>query len=396
VNSRNGALADYEMRIFDEQSSGERKLDKVPAVNRQRRVLASAKKIYGGAFSGHTDAFRVEEEEIINCFVKSANLFVYLPGKTVAANGKRLLQRAAVVVDKIRALFKDEVDIYLQHFSSVISTPSIPLRWDLDANNCQHFSQNLLRQLNISRLFHQIPNNYFNNERVKQKKQWPCPRYLLSFGSKIDTPIALLRPQDRSLIWIFYHSKRDDYDIIEYAEKFRTNACPVPTDAWEILCGEDITSNHAPAGQANELSMADALWKLPRDTISILQIQLMRGWARYSSNEGRSLSPKQWTLNRLRILHQLDAFASMASGLVTAINLELEKKSEFFPLYCHPDSDVSGTLYVSEKVIFVYRGDILIMFVTGRERDRWRRESKHLIHRLTKKIGFRNSMSLEE
>ena len=208
---------DPEVHIFDDKVSGVRKLHQILAINRQRQFLGSVKKIYGGAFSGHADAFREGEQEIIKCFIEAADSFQYLPGKSVAANRKRLFRHSTLVVGKIQELFGSEVEIYLQHFANAISSLSTPLRWDLDTNNCQHFTRNLLNQLDVSTLFHRFPINYFNNEAVKKKKQWPFPRYLLSFGSDIDTPIALLRPQVRSLIWNFYHQKRDDCDMIEFA-----------------------------------------------------------------------------------------------------------------------------------------------------------------------------------
>ena len=374
---------DPEVHIFDDKVSGVRKLHQILAINRQRQFLGSVKKIYGGAFSGHADAFREGEQEIIKCFIEAADSFQYLPGKSVAANRKRLFRHSTLVVGKIQELFGSEVEIYLQHFANAISSLSTPLRWDLDTNNCQHFTRNLLNQLDVSTLFHRFPINYFNNEAVKKKKQWPFPRYLLSFGSDIDTPIALLRPQVRSLIWNFYHQKRDDCDMIEFAEQFRTKACPAPTDTWEILCDEDVISEYGATTRIHRLSMVDALWAIPRDTVSILQTGLMRSWARHSDNEGRSLSPRQWVLNRLRLLHQLDIFASLCSGLAATILRDLGKDVEHLSRYYFPTAETFGTLHSSEKVVAYPR--VGIMFITGRERDWWKREVKHIIDKMTKK-----------
>ncbi|RDW66953.1 hypothetical protein BP5796_09702 [Coleophoma crateriformis] len=371
---------DLEVRIFDDKISSERKLDQVLAVSRERHFLGSVKKIYGGAFSGHAEAFRDLEQEIIKCFVKTADSFQYLPGKAVLANQKRLFRLSALVVSKIQEIFGQEVKIYLQHFANALASPSTPIRWDLDTNNCQHFAQNLLKGLNTSTLFHLIPGNYFDDETVKQKKKWPIPRYLLSFGHDIDTPIALLRPQVRSLVWNFYHQKRDDCDMIEFAERFRTEACVAPTEAWEILCG--FTPEFDATTKTHKLSVIDALWTIPRDSISILQTHLMRSWARHSTNGGRCLSPKEWVLNRLRILHQLDVFACLSSGLATATLLELGTHTEFLSSYYYPTATSHGTLHVSEKIVN-YHG---IRFIMGRERDWWNREMKHMIYTMTKSL----------
>ena len=365
---------DLEVYVFDDKVSGERKLDEVLAENRERHFLGSVKKVYGGAFSGHTDAFREGEQEVIRCFVEIADSFQYLLGKTVASNRKRLFRHSAPVLRKIQELFGAEVEMYLQHFANAISNIGTPLRWDLDTNNCQHFARNILNQLNTATLFHQLPKNYSDLE-IRKKKKWPIPRYLLSFGPNIDTPIALLRPPDKSLIWNFYHQKRDDCDIIEFAEQFRTKACPAPTDGWEVLCDVDTASEQDVTARTQRLSVVDALWVLPRDTVSILQTGLMRSWARHSDSEGRSLSPRQWALNRLRILHRGDAFASLCSGLATAIRLEVSNNMALSSPYHYLTATTYGTLHVNEKVVVLHR--IGIEFISGRERNRFKREVKH-------------------
>ncbi|KAK9419933.1 hypothetical protein SUNI508_06939 [Seiridium unicorne] len=348
---------------------------------RERHVLGSVKKVYGGAFSGHAEAYREAEEAIINCFVGMASSFRYLPGKTLAANRRSLSRKSTAVVSKIKELFEDEIDTHLQQFANMISNVRTPLRWDLNTNNCQHFSQNLLKQSDIPNLFHRLPGNYFKDEALRKKRQWPYPRYLLSFGFDIDTPLALLRPQDRSLIWSFYHQKRDECDMIEFAEQFRTKSCPAPTDAWEILCDEDFGSESDNHARTRSMSLVDALWILPRDSISILHTALMRSWARHSTNEGYSLTQRQWVLNRLRILHQIDVFASLSRGLATAIRLEMGNKIEFLHRHYFPTAELYGNLHINEKVA----GSHGVFFITGRERDRWKRELRHEFGALMKR-----------
>jgi hypothetical protein len=109
----------------------------------------------------------------------------------------------------------------------------------------------------------------------------------------------------------------------------------------------------------------------------------MRSWARPSDNEGRSLSPRQWVLNRLRLLHQLDTFASLCSGLAATILRDLCNDVEHLSRYYFPTAETFGTLHSSEKVVAYPR--VAIVFITGRERDWWKREVKHMIDTLTKK-----------
>lgn len=392
-------MKDIEMHIFDDEASGLRTFCTKPRESRDKSFLGSVKKVYGGAFTGHVDAFRQEEHEVIECFMNTAESFSYLPGKGVSANRKRLFRHSHPIVEGLRGLFGNEVDIYLKSFADAISKPENPLQWDLNDNNCQQFSRNLLSPLedSISNLFHRIPRNFYDGETARMKKEWPWPRYLLSFGPEIDTPMALLRPQDRSLFWNFYHKKRDDCDTIEFAEQFRERACPAPADAWKILCDSDLDPEHEHSTRIHDMSISDALWALPRDSVSILQTHLMRSWERYSSSEDRILSPKQWILNRLRVLTYLNIFGSLCSGLAVAQLLELGRNINYLPLYYYPTASEHGILYVSERVVAWRTGPIWLAFITGRERDRWKRETRHEMDKFLNKIRRRNrSKVLEE
>ncbi|KAK7968838.1 hypothetical protein PG988_007911 [Apiospora saccharicola] len=374
----NDPMEGIEVRIFDNKQSGERMIRRVPTEERSIQFLGCAKKVYGGAFCGHADAFREEEQRIVDCFVEKASSYRYLPNKDVIANARRLSLHSKGVVKKIRDVFEIEINTYLQKLAETLSDKSTPLRWDLHTNNCQEFAQKLLRNLNIACLFHKLPRNYFSDDTARFKKRWPYLRYLLSFGEQIDTPIALLRPQVKSLVWRYYHAKRDYCDMIEFAEHFRTKRCVMPTDAWEVLCDEDLATGEDSIAKVHGLTLAGALWTLPRDTLSIIQTHLMRDWSRYSDTEGRKLTKHQWVVNRLRVLHQLDMFGSLSSSLLSAIIEEVGKTPDAIH-YCYsPTGEAHGTLHVTERVIQAPG----IMFVTGRERDWMKREISHIVQKL--------------
>ncbi|KAK8054983.1 hypothetical protein PG993_000210 [Apiospora rasikravindrae] len=371
-----------ELRIFDDKQSGERKLHRVVAEERSIQFLGCVKKVYGGAFCGHTDAFREDEKLVVDSFVEKAASYRYLPNKDVLENARRLHRHSSSVVQQIRAVFETEIESYLQKLAETLSDKGTPLRWDLNSNNCQGFAQKLLSNINIFKLFHPMPVNYFSDDTVPSKKRWPCSRYLLSFGPDIDTPMALLRPQVKSLIWRYYHAKRDYCDMIEYAEQFRTKRCVMPTGAWEVLCDEDIAMGQDPTTKSHELTLTDALWTIPRDTLSIIQTHLMRDWSRYSDTEGRKLNQHQWVINRLRALHQLDVFSCLCSSLLSAIIEEVGKTPDTFDPYYFPTGEAHGTLHVRERVI-QYPG---IMFITGRERDWMKREITYAVQKMKKRI----------
>lgn len=371
-----------ELRIYDDKLSNQRKIDHVPTPERIIQFLGCTKMVYGGAFSGHADVFRGEEERIVACFVEEAVSYQYLASKNVAENSRRLRQRSSSIVQQIRAVFETEINSYLRKFAETLSDHNTPLRWDLNDNNCQGFAQKLLRNLETANLFHPLPENYFSNDAVKGKKEWPWPRYLLSFGQHIDTPMALLRPQVKSLIWRYYHAKRDYCDMIEYAEQFRTTRklSVFPTDTWEVLCDEDgAIGNESKINQDSTLT--DALWTLPRDTLSIIQTHLMRDRSRYTDAVGRRLNHHYWIVNRLRILHQSDLFSCLCSSLLSALLAEAgTKPDEVLFQYSFPSAEMHGMLHVKEGVV-MYPG---IAFVTGRERDWWKREVGYSWRKLRK------------
>lgn len=367
-----------EIRIFDDKDTDERKIHQIPTEERSIQSLGCVKKLYGGAFSGHADAFREEEQRIVDCFVEEASSYRYLPNKDVVENARRLRRNSGSVVQHIRAVFEIEIDRYLRKLAETLSDKSTPLQWDLNTNTCQGFAEKLLRGLKITNLFHQVPRNYFSDAEARYEKSWKCPRYLLSFGKDIDTPIALLRPSVKSLVWRYYHAKRDYCDMIEYAEQYRTKLCDMPTGAWEVLCAEDVTRESDQAIRRHSLALTDALWTLPRDTLSIVQTHLMRNRSRYSDTEGRNLNKQQWVSNRLRVLHQLDVFGCLCSSLSSAILEEVGKKPDMIPSYYFPQGDPHGTLHV-EEWISEFHG---LMMIRGRERDWLKRGIAHSVRKL--------------
>jgi hypothetical protein len=252
---------------------------------RDRHVLGCGKKVCGGAFSGHNAHFAEGERAAIRCLLDAGSTFqmdVKSVGR-VARSRKRLHEVSQPILDAIRKTFGHEISLYLQHFAKVLADRGNHLKWDPRRNNCQIFATALLKGLPIQGIFHLLPRNFPHEEEVRNKKDWPFPRYSLSFGPSIDTPMALLRPQPRSILWNFYHKKRDNCDIIEFGEAYRTKPCAFPTEPWEVLDGIEDTGR-------KEISLVDALWSIPRDSVSILHTHLLRGASQYSNPEQRALT----------------------------------------------------------------------------------------------------------
>jgi hypothetical protein len=367
--------------IYDDNTSGKRELRTLYQSGRDRHFLGCGKKVCGGAFSGHNTHFAEGEGAAIRCLLDAGSAF-QMKAKSVgwvARSRKKLHEVSQPILDAVRKTFGHEINLNLKHFAKVLADRENPLKWDARRNNCQVFSTTLLKGLPIQNIFQPFPKNFSHDEEVRNKKDWPSPRYSLSFGPSIDTPIALLRPQPRSLIWNFYHKKRDNCDIIEFGEAYRTKPCAFPTESWEVLDGIEDT-------ETTKTSLVDALWSLPRDSVSILHTHLLRGSSQYSNADQKALTKKQWVQNRLRVLHQLDVFASLTGGLAAAFMEQAVDKHHLFSK-CYPISaEEFGILHVEESIVVLgVVGDFLIYFVSGRERNWHKQEMKHSVRKLREK-----------
>ncbi|KAF2661127.1 hypothetical protein K491DRAFT_477552 [Lophiostoma macrostomum CBS 122681] len=373
--------------VYDHKDCSRRLLETCYDKRRDMRSLGCAKRVVGGAFSEHEDIFTEGENTIITRFIEAKNAYSSWMGMSISGGVR--LRRAKMqkvvqpVIDAIRETFLHEIDLYLKHFAGVLSNRANILKWNLQKNNCQHFNEMLLKDLSITLFLHRVPKGFFDNENLRKEKIWPHPRYCLSFGADIDTPIALLRPQTRSIIWNFYHKKRDYCDIIEFGEMFRTKLCEMPTESWEVLDGIDD-------GDTRSMPLVDALWSIPRDSISILQTHLLRHSFRYSTEDGKALSELQWYENRLRIFHQLDVFLSLSGALVKTLLEESIEKQHLLPKATFMNATTFGTLHATEKFrtprVFGYELPI-ISFLSGRERDWNKRAIEHNFRKLRKKVS---------
>jgi hypothetical protein len=370
---------DLTCHIYDDKTTHERVIKELYLKpRRDRRVLGCVKKVCGGAFSGHNEHFADGEQAIIRCLIEAKSNFKLNRESVgwVTRARSNLHKVSQPILEAIRSTFGHEVNVYLKHFARVLANKEVRLDWDLRENNCQSLATNLLEGLHIYGTFHAMPGAFPDVEEVRNAKDWPIPRYAMCFGSRIDTPIALSRPQYRSLIWNFYHKHRNNCDIIEFGESYRRKPCAFPTEAWELLDGIEDTGE-------SKISLVDALWSIPRDSISILHTHLLRDSSKYSNLQQKALNKQQWIQNRHRVLHQLDVFTSIIGALTAALMEQRTEKRHLLTKAIHPIAEDYGTLCAEEKIVRV--GDIggtFIYFVSGRERNWHKQEIKHLVKKL--------------
>ena len=340
-------------------------------IQQNRPVLASVKRVYGGAFTGRDTRLNERENGAVQGLIIASDSFQQVDGKHVSAHYKRLHTEAAKVVLLVRGVMNHDVSLYVKQFSSVLLNPKTTLRWDARSNTCQDFADHLLRDPKFGGLMPKLPKAFVNDETVRANPEYPVPRYLVSFGISIDTPIALLRPQPRSVVWRFYHGIRDDCDLIEYAERINDKQASIPQHLQRV----SILGATQPTEGDNVDDMIDSLFMLPRDTLSILQTHLLRRYEKYSSPEGFALSKREWVKNRLQILQQLDLFGSLCGAWGSAWLAEfLENPAGLQSEACWPDAVTYGTLHVSESVPAIGPRFWGFYYVTGREREWWKRE----------------------
>jgi hypothetical protein len=364
--------------VYDDRETRKRVIRKLNAKPRtDRRILGSVKKVCGGAFFGHNMHFAEGEQTVIDGLVKAKSIFKLKRESAgwVAFARSNLHKVARPVIEAIRDTFGGQVDVYLKHFAKILADKDNRLDWDVRDNNCQAFATNLLQGLAIHGTFHGMPKAFPNDEHVRNANDWSIPRYSMCFGSHIDTPLALLRPQPRSLIWNFYHKHRNNCDLIEFGEAYRRKPCAFPTSAWQLLDGYENT-------EVSEVSLVNALWTIPRDSISVLHTHLLRDSSKYSSLKQKLLTREQWVQNRLRVLHQLDIFASLSGALSAALMEQRIEKRQIIAKSKHPLAEDYGDLHVGESYKTVDAYGISFTLLSGRERNWHKQEWKHLIKKL--------------
>lgn len=390
ISTEEDAKADCQKKsfvayVYDQEDPGKRLIQGCFDTQRDRRFLGCAKRVYGGVFSGHKRENMEGEDRIISRFIEAKDAFpaqmeMGVSG-AVGYHRAKLQGLVQPVIDAIKQTFAHEIDFYLKHFAKSLSNQENTLKWDLEKNNCQGFYRMLLKGLPIAFSF-LPPKEYSNVEPANREIFQEAPRYCLSFGADTDTPIALLRPQWRSIIWNFYHNKRDYCDMIEFGERFRSTLGEMPTESWKVFDGTDD-------GDVQGMTLGDALWSIPRDSISMIQTHLLRHSCRYTTKEGRGLSEIQWYENRLRIFHQLDVFASLSGGLIRTLCEESVRQQHLLPDAIFSIASTFGTLHATErfKTPRVFGHEIhSLAFLSGREREWHRQEIENRLRKLRKKI----------
>ena len=358
--------------VFEKRSSQQRLLRKCRWLVDSRRFLASTKQVYGGLFSGYRTEKREEEHAVVDVLVHVSESFKFEPLKAVHVNYRKLHAAAAIVLRRLQVLIGHEVNGHLERFAARLLDRKTVLRWNVRSNSCQDFTNSLLRD-GFDGLYPQPNPDATAIKRGLTEEVCPWSSYLFTFKRNIDSPTHWSNnTQFRSIIWQFYDFSRDNLDLIEFTEHEVERIGASECTSWQMLLQQStlLSLDLAEGDKAPKSNLADALWELPRDTLSLLQTHLLRQRERYSSPQGYALTKDEWILNRLNVLQQLDIFACLGGGLGSAWLAEFKQHPEDLKELIFPHSDMYGTMHANDTIVTIQLGPVRIARIYGRQKDR--------------------------
>ncbi|KAK3291314.1 uncharacterized protein B0H64DRAFT_436149 [Chaetomium fimeti] len=309
-----------------------------PMPIRQRPILGCVKRVYGGAFSGYPNSTRRRQNRVIELFVAEAVEYAAIASsKAVEAKWKRLGEAADKITTALKDYIGKEVDKHLNRVSRILLDERTIRGWNPYNNSCQWLVMRLLAGQDFETVIPRFPASLDLSDEKKEEASFAWPRYLISFGPNIDGfNQSFYQPQ--SMITNFAQSRPSiDYDLIEYFAWLRCKTASSPPGATQDtrlqlsrLLREDITT--------------DSLWAMPGDTLSMLQLHLLRQPSKYG------LSEADWTANRFLLLHLLDMFAAMSGALGSSVFHLLSQDRQLLSRVTIPSARVLGNVLASEKV----------------------------------------------
>lgn len=292
-----------------------------------RSIHTSMAQVLGGLFSGHIPKWIEAEDAVIKALLTESAQYEEKRTKSRSFNESRLRSAASRVADVLKLSFATEVSAYIRYFTSRLTEPTLNLTWDRLSNNCQNFCKKIV-----------INGGEFDTILPKAKPldiaDGLSPRYLVSFasekfGSQYDSPRYHTTPS--SAYFAEFHTGED---IIEYFDTW-------PSIPKEKLCARLLCW---PCQNDTDCSIAQHMWQFPHETISLMQMHILRNRTSYNhnyqtmdpfENEPTLLTDEEWFRNRLSVLLGLDTCLGAAGALAASYQMlhevlaEQDKKREW-------------------------------------------------------------------
>ncbi|KAL8917712.1 MAG: hypothetical protein Q9172_005706 [Xanthocarpia lactea] len=366
--------------LYDDTITHERSVLLEQHPSAPRPVLCCVKRIYGAAFSGYPASACNLETIVLDNFVLEAGKCIFRPSKTVAARRRQLLSSAARVCGLIKDMIGVEVRKYLQLIVDTLLEPKSSLTWSMFTNNCQRLIDRILNTNDFEYVFPRLPKGFHSLSQSEVREHFQWPRYLISFGHRVEGEDINIQ-QPNSCVTKFVELGSTTGDIIDFLEleindTETKNGNPSFKDLKELA----LVTPH-PNTQSYREIVEDALWDLPRDSLSILQFHLSRSHAKYSTTSGRQFDGAAWINGRLRVLQQLNIIGCFTGALGSALIGLFHREPEMMSKVTLPKSRIFGSLRADEKVRLIRVGH-LVSYIIFRRRDGFNKIAERLLEAL--------------
>lgn len=321
--------------------------------------LGTVKRVYGGAFAGNIASLAEKEDAVIRGFLAAAASCSCKSSKTIRARRKLLHAAAAKVMAPLHELLDHEVNVHLRRLATTLLAPMTRLGWNPLTNSCQQFADYLLKGKDFDHIYPLFPQSFTTDAAVRASNEFPWPRYLLSFHDRIDGFHHDSQP--KSIISEFCQNRQDRCDIIDFGQNkahLRDNKETGPRFVDHLfLVPEEIIADVFASAKPGEAHL-DRLWELPRDALSVLQSHILRPSEKYTRLDGSAMNPRSWVENRLRVLQQLDLFASFAGSLGLAFLNTCTANPRILRGIAIPHARALGTIHADEKIHIIYHSQV--------------------------------------
>ncbi|KAL9627503.1 MAG: hypothetical protein Q9204_006518 [Flavoplaca sp. TL-2023a] len=330
-----------------------------------RRILCCVKRTYGAAFSGYPTSDSDYEGTILDTFVREAGKCRFQPSKTVPARRRQLHKSATHLCNVVKTAIGNEVKKYIWRIASTLLGPQSDLKWNMFTNNCQRLTDRLLNGKDFEYVFPRLPAGFRSLAGSEEWKHSEWPRYLISFGDRVEgQSINIQQPNSCVTKFCEQIGRQDIIDFLEHK-----------IDQAELESGNGIFKDlkelalvtPQPHTEVYRTTAEDALWDLPRDSLSILQFHLRRPSARYSTTTGQVFDETQWMNGRLRVLQQLDIIACYAGALGLALLEMFRQEPAMVNQVVIPKSRIFGSLRSNEKVRVIRSGGLVSYIISQRQ-----------------------------
>ena len=331
-----------------------------------RSVLCCVKRVYGAAFSEYPPSTSDTGNLVLESFVLEARECRFKPSKTVESRRRQLHRSAEKVTKLMKEMLGDEVRKYLNRIASLLMDSDAKLTWHVLGNNCQRLIDRLLKGKDFEYAFPRIPKGFGSVDSMDLWKMVQWPRYLISFGDRIEgKDISIQQPN--SAVTKFCHNNISDGDIVDFLElEISRVGLNSGNSRFKDLSELALVIPQPKSENYSQLSN-NALWDLPRDSLSILQYHLLRPSSKYSTITGQVIDETQWTQSRFRLLHQLDTIASYTGALGSALLDLFHREPKVMSKITIPKSRIFGSLRADEMVSIIRSGSMVVYVIARRK-----------------------------